>query len=95
MAPPFKSVEFDIMYGTGISKEGDLLDVASELNIIQKSGSWYSYEGERMGQGRENAKEYLKNNPEIYMTLQKIIGEKVFPTAAKNEAEEAWHYPGN
>lgn len=89
VAPPFKSVEFDIMYGTGISKEGDLLDVASELNIIQKSGSWYSYEGERMGQGRENAKEYLKNNPEIYMTLQKIIGEKVFPTAAKNEAEEA------
>lgn len=89
VAPPFKSVEFDIMYGTGISKEGDLLDVASELNIIQKSGSWYSYEGERMGQGRENAKEYLKNNPDIYMTLQKIIGEKFFPTAAKNEAEEA------
>lgn len=63
VAPPFKSVEFDIMYGTGISREGDLLDVASELNIVQKSGSWYSYDGERMGQGRENAKEYLKNNP--------------------------------
>ncbi len=89
VAPPFKSVEFDIMYGAGISREGDLLDVASDLNIIQKSGSWYSYEGERMGQGRENAKEYLKNNPEIYLNLQKMVREKVFPTAAKNEAEEA------
>ena len=65
VAPPFKSVEFDIMYGTGISKEGDILDMAADLDIVQKSGSWYSYEGERMGQGRENAKEYLKNNPEI------------------------------
>lgn len=89
VAPPFKSVEFDIMYGTGISQEGDLLDVASELSIIQKSGSWYSYEGERMGQGRENAKEYLKNNPEVYKTLQKLIHDKVFPNAVKNETEEA------
>jgi len=88
VAPPFKSVEFDIMYGTGISQEGDLLDVASDLSIIQKSGSWYSYEGERMGQGRENAKEYLKNNPEIYKTLQQTIHEKIFPTAAKIETEE-------
>ncbi len=89
VAPPFKSVEFDIMYGTGISQEGDLLDVASELSIVQKSGSWYSYEGERMGQGRENAKEYLKNNPEVYKTLQKLIQDKVFPNAVKNEIEEA------
>ncbi|HZK87322.1 MAG TPA: DNA recombination/repair protein RecA, partial [Syntrophomonas sp.] len=87
VAPPFKSVEFDIMYGTGISREGDLLDVASDQNIIQKSGSWYSYEGERMGQGRENAKEYLKNNPEIYNSLQKLIREKVFPPTVKNETE--------
>jgi recombination protein RecA len=89
VAPPFKSVEFDIMYGTGISREGDLLDIASELNIVQKSGSWYSYDGERMGQGRENAKEYLKNNPEIFLTLQKLIREKMFPTVAKIETEEA------
>ncbi len=89
VAPPFKSVEFDIMYGTGISQEGDLLDVASELSIVQKSGSWYSYEGERMGQGRENAKEYLKNNPEINKTLQKMIRDKIFPNAVKNETEEA------
>lgn len=88
VAPPFKSVEFDIMYGTGISQEGDLLDVASDLNIVQKSGSWYSYEGERMGQGRENAKEYLKNNPEICNTLKKLIRDKVLPNVSNNETEE-------
>lgn len=73
VAPPFKTAEFDIMYGTGISREGDLLDIAADKEIIQKSGSWYSYEGERMGQGRENAKEYLKNNPEITLMLYNKI----------------------
>ena len=77
VAPPFKSVEFDIMYGTGISKEGDVLDMATELEIIQKSGSWYSFDGERMGQGRENSKEYLKNNPEIYKICSERIREKI------------------
>ena len=77
VAPPFKSVEFDIMYGTGISKEGDVLDMATELDIIQKSGSWYSFEGERMGQGRENSKEFLKNNPEIYKICSERIREKI------------------
>jgi len=70
VAPPFKIAEFDIMYGNGISREGDLLDVASNLDIIQKSGSWYSYEGERLGQGRENAKEYIRNNPEFFTILE-------------------------
>ncbi len=65
VAPPFKTADFDIMYGKGISKEGDILDIASECEIIDKSGAWYSYNGERMGQGRENAKIYLQNNPEI------------------------------
>lgn len=88
VAPPFKAVEFDIMYGLGISREGDLLDVASDLDIVQKSGSWYSYDGERMGQGRENAKEYLKNNPEIAQTIQRLIKEKVFPESTK-ETDEA------
>ncbi len=69
VAPPFKTAEFDIMYGIGISREGDLLDIASNLDIIQKSGSWYSYQGERLGQGRENAKEYIKNNPEFFQQL--------------------------
>ncbi len=89
VAPPFKAVEFDIMYGAGISKEGDLLDVASDLNIIQKSGSWYSYEGERMGQGRENAKEYLKNNDEIAQIIKKQIIDKVNPKNIDKQSEEA------
>jgi recombination protein RecA len=77
VAPPFKTVEFDIMFGQGISKEGDILDIGSELDIIQKSGSWYSYEGERLGQGRENAKEYIKNNPNLYDEISKKINEVV------------------
>lgn len=89
VAPPFKAVEFDIMYGTGISMEGDLLDVASDLNIAQKSGSWYSYEGERMGQGRENAKEYLKNNPEIAQRIRNQILEKVDTKNIGMQSEEA------
>ncbi|MEA3279646.1 MAG: recombinase RecA [Thermodesulfobacteriota bacterium] len=66
MAPPFKDAEFDIMYGEGISQTGDLLDSGVEAGIIDKSGSWYSYEGERIGQGRENVKKFLSDNPEIY-----------------------------
>jgi len=73
VAPPFRSADFDIMYGKGISKEGDLLDIASECEIISKSGAWYAYNGERMGQGRENAKAYLKDNPAIFEEiLQKV-----------------------
>lgn len=75
VAPPFKTAEFDIMYGTGISREGDLLDIAAEKDIIQKSGSWYSYEGERLGQGRENAKEYIRNNPEFMQILNNKVKE--------------------
>jgi recombination protein RecA len=70
LAPPFKEVEFDIMYNEGISKEGDILDMATEKNIIEKSGSWYSYNTERIGQGRENVKRFLKDNPDI---AQEII----------------------
>ncbi len=66
VAPPFKTAEVDIMYGEGISREGEVLDMASELDIIDKSGSWYSYEGERLGQGRENAKQYLRENEHIF-----------------------------
>lgn len=77
VAPPFKTSEFDIMYGSGISREGDLLDIATDMEIIQKSGSWFSFQGERMGQGRENAKEYIKNNPEFAKTVQELIREKL------------------
>ena len=62
MAPPFKEVEFDILYGEGISKEGDLLDLATNMNIVEKSGTWYTYKDERIGQGRENARQWLKDN---------------------------------
>ena len=65
VAPPFKQAEFDIMFGTGISKEGDILDLAAENNIVNKSGAWYAYEGEKIGQGRENAKNFLKEHPEM------------------------------
>lgn len=65
VAPPFKTADFDIMYGKGISKEGDVLDIAVECEVVDKSGAWYSYNGERMGQGRENAKTYLKDSPLI------------------------------
>ncbi|SDH30502.1 recombination protein RecA [Pseudobutyrivibrio sp. 49] len=65
VAPPFREAEFDIMFGEGISREGDILDVATNLDIVQKSGAWYAYLGEKIGQGRENAKVYLKQNPEV------------------------------
>ena len=78
VAPPFKQAEFDIMYGQGISKEGSLVDLATEMEIVDKSGAWYSYGDTRMGQGRENSKEFLKNNPKI----AKEIEEKVRASAA-------------
>ena len=65
IAPPFKEAEFDIMFGKGISREGDVLDLAANLNIIVKSGAWYAYEGSKIGQGRENAKLYLEQNPDV------------------------------
>ena len=77
VAPPFKIAEFDIMYGTGISKEGCLVDVAAAQDIIIKSGAWYSYNDVRIGQGRENAKEYIKNNPEIYKEIETKVYEKL------------------
>jgi len=70
MAPPFKEVEFDILYGQGISREGDLVDLASEANIVDKSGAWFSFNGERIGQGRENAKQFLIDHPEIYNAIE-------------------------
>lgn len=76
VAPPFKQAEFDIMFGEGISKEGDVLDVATQYGFIEKSGSWYSYNGERIGQGRENVKEYLKSNPDALEDLSDRIIEK-------------------
>ena len=73
MAPPFKQADFDIMYGLGISKEGSILDIAADLNIINKSGAWYSYNEERLGQGRENVKEYLKEHPEMALEIEQKV----------------------
>lgn len=73
VAPPFRVAEVDIMYGEGISKEGEIIDLGSELDIVQKSGSWYSYNEERLGQGRENAKLFLKENPDLRLQIQKQI----------------------
>lgn len=85
VAPPFKVTEFDIMYGKGISRSGDILDCAVEAGLIEKSGSWYSCDGDRIGQGRENAKAYLEDNPELMARLEAEIKEKFIP---KREAED-------
>ena len=73
LAPPFKIVEFDIMYGEGISKTGEILDLAANIGFVEKSGAWYSYNGDRIGQGRENAKNFLKDNPEIALKIEQEI----------------------
>ena len=73
VAPPFREAEFDVMYGEGISKEGDLLDLAVEKRIVEKSGAWFAYSGERLGQGRENAKQYLKDNPTVRQAIEDRI----------------------
>src|SRR3954466_1175321 len=73
VAPPFREAEFDIMYGEGISREGDLLDLAVEKRIVEKSGAWFAYSGERLGQGRENAKQFLKDNPAVYKTIEERV----------------------
>jgi recombination protein RecA len=70
LAPPFKEVEFDILYGQGVSREGDLVDLASEANIVDKSGAWFSYAGERIGQGRENAKQFLIDHPDVFNAIE-------------------------
>ncbi len=75
MAPPFKEVEFDIMYGEGISREGDLIDLAVEKEIVEKSGAWFSFDGERIGQGRENAKIFLREHPEIARGIEDKVKE--------------------
>ncbi len=72
-AAPFKTAEFDIMYGTGISREGSLLDVAVELGFIKKAGAWFTYEGEQLGQGRENAKQFLRETPELMVAIDERV----------------------
>ena len=79
VSPPFKQAEFDIMYGTGISREGSVLDLAVEEAIVKKSGAWYTYDGEQLGQGRENAKKYLTENPEVMVEISDRVWKAVMP----------------
>jgi len=92
VAPPFREAEFDIVYGKGISKEGNILDMAVNLDIIEKGGSWFSYNGDKIGQGRENAKKYLKDNPDIMSEIEKKVRDNFEEAFEKslgdNELEE-------
>ena len=90
MAPPFKEAEFDIMYGEGISKTGDLLDIGVEAEIVDKSGSWYSFNGERIGQGRENVKKFMEENPDVYASIYDEIREKLGLAKKKERAARKW-----
>jgi len=89
VAPPFKTAEFDIIYGKGISKEGELIDLGVEHKILEKSGTWFSYKDDRLGQGRENAKQFLRDNPDIARKLEEEIREKLNPKPVKAEGKEA------
>jgi recombination protein RecA len=88
VAPPFKFTEFDIMYGKGISRSGDILDCSVDAGLIEKSGAWYSYNGDRIGQGRENVKAYLEERPELMDQLEKQIKDKFIPKKGDEEPEE-------
>ena len=88
IAPPFKEAEFDIMFGEGISRAGDILDLAANVNVIQKSGAWYAYNGAKIGQGRENAKQYLKENPEVMEEVEAKVRAHYGLGVEKTEADE-------
>ena len=87
VAPPFKEAEFDIMYGLGISKSGEILDLAVASDVIDKGGAWYSYEGNKIGQGRENAKKFLMDNPEICKKIEEQVRE-TFKTTSENDDKQ-------
>jgi recombination protein RecA len=97
VAPPFRLAEFEILYGHGISREGEIIDIGVKENIVEKSGSWYSYNGERVGQGKENARDFLLQNPEIAKDIEKQIRDRLLPkkgaviveVAADDDEEEA------
>ena len=96
VAPPFKQVEFDIMYGEGVSKTGELIDLGVRAGIVEKSGSWFSYDSQRLGQGRENAKAFLKANPETADEVEKairensgLIAERILETGGPEDEDDA------
>jgi recombination protein RecA len=87
LAPPFREAEFDVMYGEGISKEGDLLDLAVDKRIVEKSGTWFAYNGERLGQGRENAKQFLKDNRDTFKAIEEKVRKELGLNGAPAAAE--------
>jgi len=87
VAPPFKKAEFDVLYGEGISLEGEIIDEGVNLDLVEKSGSWYSYKGEKIGQGKDNARDFLKDNPEISKEIEDLIRNQSSLTEAKQEIE--------
>jgi len=89
VSPPFRTVEFEILYGLGVSHEGELIDLGVRLGLINKSGSWYSYGDDRIGQGKENVREYLKDNPEIARAIETKIREELLPKSSDDEAGNA------
>ncbi len=93
VAPPFREAEFDIMYGEGISREGDLLDLAVERRIVDKSGTWFAFNGERLGQGRENAKQFLRDNREVFATLEERIRKELGLTRTETNGVENGEAP--
>jgi recombination protein RecA len=94
VAPPFKQTEFDILYNEGISREGEIIDVGVKLDIVDKAGAWYSYNGDRIGQGKDNVRNFLKENPEIAQEIEAQIRAQLLPDRADNvvqfeQADEA------
>ena len=96
LAPPFKQVEFDIMYGEGVSKMGEIIDLGVKAGVVEKSGAWFSYDSQRIGQGRENAKTFLKNNPDISSKIEAairanagLIAEQILAGEKEDDDEDA------
>ena len=88
LAPPFRMAEFEILYGFGISREGELIDLGVNENIINKSGAWYSYRGDRLGQGKENAREFLQSNPEVAATIEAELRARLLPSAPQDDSQD-------
>src|SRR5690606_8222435 len=88
MAPPFKQIVTEILYGEGISREGELIDMGVDAKLVEKSGAWYSCDGERIGQGKENARQYLKDNPAVAAKIEAALREKLAPAVVEKDAEE-------
>jgi len=88
MAPPFKQAEFEILYGEGISREGELIELGVASNLVDKAGAWYSYKGDRIGQGKENARQFLKDNPEMAMEIERLLRAEMMPSKSVRSASE-------